>query len=69
MRDLKHSYLCTLASSLSIGAFFLSKMVVIGHRLSCFILIVYTMMSPPRLFLLIPLSLIPLMGLLSSSLP
>ncbi len=48
---------------------FVSTMVIKGYRLGYLILIVYMMMNPFNRFLLIPLSLIPLMGLLSSSLP
>jgi len=48
---------------------FLSRMVIIGCRLGYVILTICTMMSLLGKFLLIPLSLIPLVGLLSSSLP
>jgi hypothetical protein len=66
MRDLRLSYLLILTSSLFLSAFFLYKMVIIGCRLSCFILTICTMMNLFGTSWLIPLSLILFMGLLSS---
>jgi hypothetical protein len=67
----KSSLFCLsiLTSSLFPGACFLFGMVIIGCKLGCFRSTICTMMIPLSTFLLIPLSLAPLLGLLSSSLP
>ncbi len=54
--------------SLSRHIFLKSKMVITSYKLGYLILIIYTMMSLFSTSSWIPLSLIPLMGLLSSSL-
>ncbi len=67
MKDFRLSCLPILTSSLSPGACFLSRMVITSHKFGYLILTICIMMSPPSTSLWIPLSLIPLMDLLSSS--
>ncbi len=69
MKDMSFSCLIILTLSLFPSSCFLCGMGIIGCRLGCFTLIVCMMMSPLGTSLLIPLSLIPFMGLFSSSLP
>ncbi len=69
MKDLKFFCLPILTSTLSPSPCFLSRMVITSCKFRCLILNVYIMMSLPSTFLWIPFSLIPFMGLLSSSLP
>ncbi len=67
-RDLSLYCLSILTSSLFPNTFFCMGMGITSCKLGCLTLTIFMMMSPLGTSLLIPLSLIPFMGLLNSSL-